>query len=348
MKLICPRCGSVDIHPHALKAPNGVCQRVICYGCGKTFLREYKRRPNPVTDIKIEIPDFGSATGMSGVPKLATGEYGVPLPVTREDLWASVRRNQFLHRTLEAGDRAVALFDPHLDPQRGPHSSYLVAKKYVMEEKPEWIIFGGDFLEFNSLCAWDFNKRLLMENKRYKEDIEMGIKELSEVREACPNSQIAFFAGNHEYRVPRYVEQHPEVKGMLNVEKDLHLDDLGIKWIEYNQTMDLGELTILHGYYWNVHYAKTTLLALGCNCIFGHTHRSQTYTQRLHADLTPHVAHGIGCLTDLDPQWKRGLPTNHINSFAIVEYHGDKGFFNIYEPIIINGAFRYGGQTWKV
>lgn len=332
MEPICPRCGSVDIHPHALKDSNGVCQRVRCYSCGMTFQREYKERPNPLDDIKVGLPvDFGSYTGLGPV-----------------NVGKTVRRNQFLHKTLEAGDRAVILFDAHLDPQRGPHSSYLVAKKYIMETKPEWIVFGGDFLEFNSLCAWNFNKRLLLEGKRYKADIEMGYKELSDIRLACLDSQMIFFAGNHENRVPRYIEQHPEVEEILNVKDNLRIEEaLGAKWIEYNKTWELGELVYLHGYYYNKYFARSTLEAIGKNCIFGHAHKSQTWSQRLKANLTPHIAVGIGCLTDVDPEWKAGKPTNFINSFAIIEYR-EKGYFNIHEIIVVDGAFSYGGQTWEV
>jgi len=55
---------------------------------------------------------------------------------------------------------------------------------------------------------------------------------------------------------------------------------------------------------------------------------------------------GIGCLSELDPGWKRGRPTDYTNSFAYIEYRKN-GHFNVHELIVVDGAFTFGGKTWK-
>jgi len=241
----------------------------------------------------------------------------------------------------------VALFDAHLEPQVQNHPSFEIAMRMVEDLKPSIIVVGGDWLELGSLSAWDQKKRYLMEGRRYDREIKQGVAELQRLRDYCPNARIIFFEGNHEYRLPRYLEENSEMVGKLDVKRDLELDDLGVEWVPFNQVVKIGKLSYLHGLFYNIYYARSTLQSIGESCLFGHAHKSQTYVQRLHNDKTPNIAQGIGCLCSVDPQWKRGLPTNFVNSFAIVEYRPG-GYFNTHEIFVVNGQASYGGETWSV
>ena len=241
----------------------------------------------------------------------------------------------------------VALFDAHLEPQVQNHPSFEIGMRFVQDLEPDIIVVGGDWMEMGSLSAWDRKKRYLIEGKRYSLEIEQGWTELARLREFCPDARIIFFEGNHEYRTPRYLEEHAEMVGQLDVQKDLKLDDMGIEWVGFNKMIKIGKLNFLHGIFYNIYYARSTLQAVGESCLFGHAHKSQVWTQQLQVQQKPHIAQGIGCLCTINPTWKRGMPTNFINSFAIVEFRAN-GDFNIQEVIVADGAASHGGRTWQI
>lgn len=257
-----------------------------------------------------------------------------------------IEHKPFEIETIDADKTLVALFDAHLDPQAQNHISFEIAMRFTLDTKPNIILLGGDWMEMGSLSAWDRRRRYLMEGRRYDLEIAQGQKQLIRLRKVCPEARIIFFEGNHEYRLPRYLEEHSEMVGKLNIRADLGLNDMGIEWVPFNQVIKIGKLNFLHGLFYNIYFARSTLQSIGESCLFGHSHKSQTYVQRLHNDKTPNIAQGVGCLCTIDPQWKRGMPTNFVNSFAIVEFR-DKGFFNTHEIFVINGAMSYGGHTWK-
>ena len=241
----------------------------------------------------------------------------------------------------------VALFDAHLDPLETINSSFILAKQFTIDMQPDIIVLGGDWGDFSSLSAWDQKKNLLMEGKRYLLEIEMYKMHLRELRDKCPNSKMIFLCGNHEYRVARYLEDHANMEGLLDVEKDLEIGQMDMQWVPFNKIIQIGKLSFLHGIFYNKYFARSTLESIGGSCIFGHAHKSQTYTQRLHMDQQPNIACGIGCLNSLDPGWKRGMPTNFVNSFAYIDIRDDGGF-NIHELIVIRDQFSFGGKTWRV
>jgi len=313
-ELHCPYCDSKHIAPWGFKNPiTGESMRFRCRECNRTFVKYPINRKSYARDEEIK----------------------------QEILKRTVKKS------VSSGFQAVALFDSHLLPNVTPHVSHELAMQYVIDTKPELIVYGGDLLDFSCISSWNKNRPLLIENQRYDEAIEMGRKEMGRLRKACPNSKIVFIEGNHEDRVARWVEAIPALEGKVNFIEDMKFADEGIEAIPFGGVYKHGHLAYLHGVYYNKYYARSTLEQMGDNCIFGHAHKMQIWTQRLHFDTEPHIAIGCPCLTDVDPAWKRGKPTNFLNGFAIIEYKNDSDF-SAYIAVIINGSFTYGGHTWSI
>ena len=309
----CEECGCEDVTSSGLYWR---CTNPECTHQWKKMLRKRPMDRDEISDITVKEP-----VGLLMPPeKVISG---------------------FTERTI------VALFDAHLDPMEHVHSAFWVAKQFTIDMQPDIIVIGGDWGEFGSVSAWERKKSLLIEGKRYKLEIEMYKSQLWDIRNRCPKSKIYFFEGNHEYRIPRYVEEHSNMEGLLDCREDMEIDNMEIEWVPYNKIIKLGKLNFLHGIYYNKYFARSTLEAIGESCIFGHSHKSQTYTQRLHNDKQPNIGCGIGCLCDLDPGWKRGIPTNFVNSFAYIDMRSDGGF-NIHELIVIRDQVSFGGRTWAV
>lgn len=95
--------------------------------------------------------------------------------------------------------------------------------KYIADKKPDIIVHIGDHFDLPSLSSYDKGTAKI-EGKRLYKDIEAGVKgfeflnlELEKHKDYYPRK--VFCVGNHEERLDRYVNEHPELQGTLGVDK---------------------------------------------------------------------------------------------------------------------------------
>lgn len=239
--------------------------------------------------------------------------------------------------------RIVILPDVHLDLE-APRP-YLVARRFIEEYKPDEIILLGDFLDCQSLSHWNESKRLKMEGRRFKLEMYAANKELDILSKHT--SKIVYCIGNHEDWCNQYVESHPEMEGLIELEGQLRLKERNIKAIPLNQLYGVGErgkVYFTHGLYVNEFHAKKHLSRLGCNIVYGHTHNYQTY-QLNQKMQEPYCAWGLGCLCDHEPEYLRGKPANWLNQFAICEV--TDRMFSVTPINIIDNKCIYNGKIYQ-
>ncbi len=130
----------------------------------------------------------------------------------------------------------------------------------IVDKKPNHIVFMGDFLTLSCLSGWDRDKRLRMEGKRYKKEIDKGNKALDIIfslmqemqneqknnGEVIYNPEIIFINGNHENRLDRYLETDPTFEGLVSIEKDLKLKERNIKFIPYREYHYINGIAFTH------------------------------------------------------------------------------------------------------
>lgn len=236
----------------------------------------------------------------------------------------------------------IILPDIHLSDGQ-PHKDYEVVKRFIKQNRSDEIILLGDFMDVSSLSAWDISKRRKMEGRRYEKECEEANRELDFLQKYT--KKITFIEGNHEDRVERYIDFNPEMEGLIEVEKKLHLKERGIKYIPLNELYKVGNMYFTHGIYINQYHAMKHLIRLGCNVCYGHSHSTQTAMMNMRM-LKPHQAYALGCLCGHSPDYMKGKPSNWINQFAIM-YTGSKGNFNLYPINIINGEFIFNNKLYK-
>jgi predicted phosphodiesterase len=243
--------------------------------------------------------------------------------------------------------RAVVLADIHLDPfDTEVHPAFKVAREYTFDIRPEILVLNGDIGEFESLSSWNRKKPLIAEGRRYQDDVEVVKLELYNFRHKLPHARIIYVMGNHEQRAMWYCEKNAELAGFIDLPRDLHLEQLGIEFVEFNKDVRIGELSYAHGWFWNKYHANKTLHEFGGNILYGHVHQFQQETRNVHFGRKQQIAQSLGCLGERHPDWKSNRPTRFQNGFATVEYRND-GTFNINPHLIYEGEFSYGGWTWK-
>lgn len=241
---------------------------------------------------------------------------------------------------------AIILPDVHLTDSLP--KDYLPVRKFIKDFKPNKIILLGDFMDVASLSAWDMDKKRLMEGRRFKKELDIANKELDFL---CSNSKdkdnpIIYIEGNHEDRVNRYLDIHPEMEGMMELKEQLGIKKRKITWSDMNKMFKIGDMYFTHGMYTNQYSAAKHLQKLGCNICYGHQHGTQTYLQNM-AMQKPYMAYALGTLGDKAPDYMKGKPCNWINQFAIFYWDTKTGHFNLYPINVISKKFIWNGKQYS-
>ncbi len=83
---------------------------------------------------------------------------------------------------------------------------------------------------------------------------------------------MVLLEGNHEYRVTRYINAHPELEGLIEVDKVLNLTERRIDWVQSwskGELFNLGNCSFHHGLFCNDHHAKKMVTRFGRNILYG-------------------------------------------------------------------------------
>jgi predicted phosphodiesterase len=191
---------------------------------------------------------------------------------------------------------------------------------YHIRKVPEYdyIIILGDFLTLNSLSSWDRDKRLLMEGRRFYKEIEAGNEALDRLTDGISGSRLIFLEGNHEDRLVRYIQSHPELEGSPNTCRDLlALDRRGFEFIPYRHYKEINGV-----YYTHIPFgkakeisgkdicSKAELVTIG-STVFGHTH--ELHTSCVHKHGMKHLQQilNAGCFFEQSEEYVEGKMTNY-------------------------------------
>jgi predicted phosphodiesterase len=216
--------------------------------------------------------------------------------------------------------------------------------KYLLENTPDVLIIIGDFLTLNSLSAWDRDKRLLMEGRRLEREFDFGNAALDRleknlsihVRTGYSNyPRLIFIEGNHEERLGRYIESHPELEGKsFSVRHRLALDDRGWEWIPYRSYVEINGIFFTHIPFGKSREisgkdicSKAELVTIG-STVFGHTH--ELHTSCVHKHGMKHLQQilNVGCYFEQDEEYVEGKMTNYWKGIVELTNY-DYGRFDI-------------------
>lgn len=221
--------------------------------------------------------------------------------------------------------------------------------EFIVDYEPDEIVYMGDQISLDCISGWNKRKPLLKEGQRLIREYEGFDYHILQTHENItrPETRRVFMIGNHEQRVAWYCQEHPELKGMIDIEKYLQLEERGYKVIPFNEIYNLGKLSVIHGFYWNKYHAVKTLEAFEGNVVYAHVHNPQMYAKVSPIDRKGyHTATSIGCLCNISPDYKKGAPNFWINQFGIVEWLPASGNFNLYPITIVDGSFMFNGKYY--
>lgn len=191
----------------------------------------------------------------------------------------------------------LAIGDSHVSANDTDINRFETISKHIVSTRPDAIVIMGDFLTLDCLSAWDKDKRLKMEGRRYANDIAAG-KEALEVlfkdydklnrklkkqKKKPYGPSIYYLQGNHEERLDRYLEKDPTFQGHVSIRNDLNLDSRNITWVPYRTYLDIDGVGFTHIPHsamgpigssgLQVSVCKKALQYVDGDVVFGHTHK---------------------------------------------------------------------------
>lgn len=212
------------------------------------------------------------------------------------------------------------------------------------------INISGDFSDLYTLGSYNAESLGLLQGITLEDEYtnsRTGIIELEESSHKDVKKQFLF--GNHEDRYFRELNKKDNAKygnALKNPIEALELDERGwdVKTNWKDDYFTLGEhLDVMHGMFTSVHAAYNHLLKTNHSCLFGHTHRVQSY------NLGNRAAYNIGGLYDKDNKAFHYMPRIQreawANGFARVYIDGN-GYFFVEQINIWNNCFYTNGKMY--
>ena len=215
---------------------------------------------------------------------------------------------------------------------------------YASTQHIDELVQLGDYVDADAVNGHDEGKRRTQEGRRLKDEYDVANELLDQITDAIrvKNSaaKLVMLKGNHEWRVDRWVDRHPEVEGLVEVENALRLQARGVKWVEsypHGELYQMGKLYAAHGAYTNKYHSTKHLDEYGINLIYGHVHSIQVSSKPVFGFAHKTIeAISIGCLCNYDLPYIQGRPTKWQHAFAEVHVWGN-GSFNVL-PVRIHGG----------
>lgn len=135
------------------------------------------------------------------------------------------------------------------------------AGNYIVTKQPDVIVHIGDHWDMPSLSAYDRGKKS-SEGRRVHIDIEAGQRAMEvllaplwalQARQRANKKKVYqpemhFTCGNHEQRIDRHVESHPELDGSLSIET-LNIEGFGWKAHPFLQPVNVDGIDYCHYFY---------------------------------------------------------------------------------------------------
>lgn len=227
--------------------------------------------------------------------------------------------------------------------------AYETTMLFAEEIKPKKQVNIGDIGHFAGISHWNTNRYKMRANYPVIRDFLEVNAHLTWQRQLSPNSEIYYLEGNHEYWINDYLEAHPELEGLMDIDRDLGIAKNKVIRVSYqNQPLQIGKIRFIHGWYTNKYHAFKHSQNIHHNVVYGHAHDMQSFTPNNIEPSQRFMAWSIGHLSDESKaDYLRFRPTNWMLGFGIFYLDSETGDFTLVPIAITNGQFFWNGKRYK-
>jgi predicted phosphodiesterase len=234
-------------------------------------------------------------------------------------------------------DYHVILALPDMHVPNHDRESLSSVMRYAEDLKPDTIVQLGDFCDWEAISR--HRKSKYRDYKLLSTEIEEGKAVMSSLSSLC--SQVYYIEGNHEAWTEIYMDEHPELDGMLSPESLLGLRDIGVHYVPFwtqGEVLRAGKAHFGHGLSLAANHPLACLRAYDVNFFYGHTHDIASASGKKLGNDDTIVAQSLGTLSRYDLSYMRGTPNKWQQGFGVF-YIRPSGYFFYYVVRVINHSF---------
>ena len=162
--------------------------------------------------------------------------------------WQSKPKPELNNKPMRSKQTILIVADTQAKPTESLEYMLWIGK-YIADVKPDVVVHIGDHYDMPSLSSYDKGKASA-EGRRFVDDINAGNKGLELLNLAIHKDPTykprkVFCKGNHEYRIDRYVEDNPELKGTIGTEF-LPLEKYGWEVYDFLKPVEVNGIFFVH------------------------------------------------------------------------------------------------------
>lgn len=233
--------------------------------------------------------------------------------------------------------------DTHLEYQ--DRRTLNAVMNFTEQHKSKWDYFIqlGDLLDLDFISKFSKKDITLRANSRFKQSFNIGNRFLSDMDSILPaHCQKVILEGNHDFRIKRYLEEFPSLRGTLEYENAMDFSKYGVSYVPYWETgesVDIGHAKFIHGLYLNEYHGKKHALEYGTNIFYGHTHDMASHPMKFAGNDRTIVGQSLGFLAKYNlPGSDNFRPNKWQQGFGEFSFSSD-GYFNYYPIRIFKHKF---------
>jgi predicted phosphodiesterase len=193
--------------------------------------------------------------------------------------------------------------DIHFGPEEDL-DAWGLAVDIIKSVKPNLVCLGGDVCDFYSVSSYEKDPL----KPRFESELAHCREMLAEFRESYSGATW-FLVGNHEERYENYIRRNAPAlatfKG-IGFEAIMGLGELDIEYYAAGFFPSFGRLLLCHGHKIRTggqNPARSALLSVGDNVLFGHVHRATMAFSTSYNGET-HGAWSNSCLSSMRPEYR--------------------------------------------
>ena len=216
--------------------------------------------------------------------------------------------------------------------------------------KPDVFVCLGDFGDCNKISDHPKDPRRVMPFEQELQGIRAARRQLEDALDHAGCRERHMLQGNHDTRIDRYMAKNaPDMVGLVQPWTEAY--GLGEEWIvtPYKESLQIGHLRMSHDYgRHGAHAARQSLLDVGENIAFGHTHRVQILYMGTVAGRKL-VGATLGWLGDpdaIDYRHRDSVRRDSMHAFGTAYMRPDGAFWLNPVPII-DGACVLDGVEYR-
>jgi hypothetical protein len=249
------------------------------------------------------------------------------------------------------GNRLVVIPDAHAHPEYD-NERFKILGRFINDVQPDYVVCIGDFADMPSLSSYDRGTRGF-EGRRYQRDISSHLdaqdKMFSEISEETRDqAEWIYTLGNHEDRIGRVTNAHPELHGTIGI-KDLRLPEHGWQVHPFLAPVSVEGIAFAHYFasgvagrpISGVNIGSTLCTKLHMSAVQGHSH-IYSHAESTRPDGQKIFGMSVGCYThpEMVEGWNMSSHQLWWRGVIMLDSLDGQGYYDEISALTMRGMFR--------